>query len=43
METCATWIDFCKAGFIIGLIFCLVLLVPLTAAYLYGVFFVVAF
>lgn len=32
-----------RAAFIIGLIFCIMLLVSLSAAYLYGVFFVIAF
>jgi len=32
-----------RAGFIIALIFCIVLLLSLTAAHLYGVFFVIAF
>jgi hypothetical protein len=32
-----------RAGFITGLIFCVVLLISLSAAYLYGVFFVIAF
>ena len=32
-----------RAGFIVALVFCVVLLLSLTAAYLYGVFFVIAF
>ena len=32
-----------RAGFIVALIFCIVLLLSLAAAYLYGVFFVTAF